>query len=968
MSSKLVAALLATTAVVGLVRVPIAVAQTDQPAASTGLEEIVVTARRREERVQSVPIAITAFSQTDIEKKQIHEIHDLAQNVPSLSMAESQSDSNGLYSGQLRLRGLPGTEIYFDDVPIGNADLQPGTGITHGLSEGFLFDLDDLEVLKGPQGTLFGKNSVGGLISIKPKKPTDDYEGYLKVTFGNYDDKQVEGAVNIPVIQDKLLVRIAGEMQQRDGYTHDVASGQDLDNKNFYAWRASVTLRPTDDIENDFVYDGYWQDTDGSGELVKHYNPNLAFAPLSVLAAGSPAFLGALNAFGIANDPVTLGRGPALTGLFSASTFVQTALGIKAAGGASLYPGSAAVFAEQQALGPRADVGSSIQGIGKDYFYGLTDTATWNITDDITLKNIAAARIFKQLATADFAPLGFPLLNIGVPGNQRIWGDNSVQYTEEFQLQGKSLGDKLTWVAGGYLEYDHPLGNTLLGSAALGATPFGTVGYYQFNIHTRSDAVFAHGTYDLSDYVEGLSVTGGYRYTWDYSSTGSRSTNGVNAITRKSDGTANNCGGTFGNDNNCYQSVNAYFSSYGWNAGVEEQLDPQTLIYVKAGNAYRPGAFNLNVPAQYSKVQPEHDTDVEVGVKSDWDLWGMHARTNADIFHTDYKSIQVSQTVPIKQGNVTKENSINENAASATLEGGEFEATFLPYKGVEIEPHASYLHASYGQYPTAFGAISSGTNTPFDFTPKWQYAVTGTYHLPLDESLGDIAVAVTYSWYGHQYNTQLLGEDYPIQPSYENINARIDWTNVYQYPVDLGFFMTNVQDNVHVIGATALYSSLGFTSVSYNAPRMFGFSAKYHFGAAAEPETAPAAYTPPPAVAPAPSVPNSYLVFFDFNKSDLTPQAVSIVGQAAANAGPAKITQLTVTGHTDTVGSDAYNMRLSRRRAESVAAQLEKDGIPSSEIAIVAKGKRDLLVPTADGVKEPQNRRVQIVYSGGPTS
>ena len=109
-------------------------------------------------------------------------------------------------------------------------------------------------------------------------------------------------------------------------------------------------------------------------------------------------------------------------------------------------------------------------------------------------------------------------------------------------------------------------------------------------------------------------------------------------------------------------------------------------------------------------------------------------------------------------------------------------------------------------------------------------------------------------------------------------------------------------------------------------------------------------------------------MFFDFNKSDLTPQAVSIVNQAAANAGPAHVTQLTVTGHTDTVGSDAYNMRLSRRRAESVAAQLEKDGIASSEIAIVAKGKRDLLVPTADGVKEPQNRRVQIVYDGGPTS
>jgi outer membrane protein OmpA-like peptidoglycan-associated protein len=109
------------------------------------------------------------------------------------------------------------------------------------------------------------------------------------------------------------------------------------------------------------------------------------------------------------------------------------------------------------------------------------------------------------------------------------------------------------------------------------------------------------------------------------------------------------------------------------------------------------------------------------------------------------------------------------------------------------------------------------------------------------------------------------------------------------------------------------------------------------------------------------------MVFFDFNKSDLTSDAIAIVDQAAKNATPAKATELTVTGHTDTVGSDAYNMRLSKRRAESVAAQLEKDGIPASEIEIVAKGKHDLLVPTKDGVREPQNRRVTIVY-GGATS
>ena len=138
-------------------------------------------------------------------------------------------------------------------------------------------------------------------------------------------------------------------------------------------------------------------------------------------------------------------------------------------------------------------------------------------------------------------------------------------------------------------------------------------------------------------------------------------------------------------------------------------------------------------------------------------------------------------------------------------------------------------------------------------------------------------------------------------------------------------------------------------------------------GAGESTVAAAATYTPPPiqAPAPAPSVAHSYMVFFDFNKSDLSPQAVAIVDQAAKNAAPAKATEITVTGHTDTVGSDAYNMRLSRRRAESVAAELEKQGIASSEIEIVAKGKHDLLVPTGDGVREPQNRRVTIVYGGG---
>jgi outer membrane protein OmpA-like peptidoglycan-associated protein len=196
------------------------------------------------------------------------------------------------------------------------------------------------------------------------------------------------------------------------------------------------------------------------------------------------------------------------------------------------------------------------------------------------------------------------------------------------------------------------------------------------------------------------------------------------------------------------------------------------------------------------------------------------------------------------------------------------------------------------------------------------------------------------------------------------LDLRLDWSDVAGYPVDASFFMTNVTDTVAKLGNFGIYTTEGFVSAILNEPRMYGFTLKYRFGPESAPESAPAAYTPPPVAAPAPAVARSYMVFFDFNKSDLTQDAVAIVDQAAKNAGPAKATEITVTGHTDTVGSDAYNMRLSKRRADSVAAQLEKDGIASSEIEIFAKGKRDLLVPTKDGVREPQNRRVTIVYDG----
>jgi iron complex outermembrane receptor protein len=928
-----------------------AAAQSDQPAASgtQGMEEIVVTARRREERLQTVPIAITAFTQAELEQKHVEQLRDLAKAVPSLAVSQTSSDPNSFFSGQVRLRGLAGTEIYFADVPLSSTDYNNATGLTHGLSPGFYFDLDTVEIDKGAQGTLFGRPSIGGLISFQPKRPANQLEGYLQTTFGNYGDKEVEGAVNVPVVPDKLLVRIAGQMQQRDGYTKNLEDGSYLDDRNYYAWRVGVTLRPTDDFENYLLYDGYWQDSHGASNMLARINPKFPLTGLST--SFQPV-------------PLTV-NGKPNPNCFLTVTLSQSGVGAPPGGCGIAYVGAfptlPALLAEQQALGPRTILGRPSSEIGKDYFYGFTDIATWDIADNLALKNIAAARVFKQLGVDDFSSIGLPIAIFGFPGNNHGWNNNEVQYTEELQLSGKALDDRLDWRVGGFLLFDHPLGDTTIVLDGLGSTT-----YNHYSESSRSQAAFAHAIYDLSDWVPNLRFTAGYRYSWDFDSLSERSTTPGDGVTRGPGGIATNCNVPI-HDNNCLSQVDGHFSSFGWNLGLDYQWTPQTLLYVRAGNAYRPGGSILAVQAPYNKYQPEHVTDVELGVKTDYELMGIRGRTNADIYHTDYKAIQVSiditapSQVPGQPPSVVP---ITANAASAYLEGAEIEQTFaLPY-GIDLSGHASYIYTHYDSYPQAFGQVGS---PPFQYIPLFQFAVTPTWHVPIDTAWGEMSASISWSWYGHQSTSPLANEPLNYQPHYENFDIRADWTNVFQQPFDLAFFMTNVTDNLHVVGVIPLQTSAGFSSVAYNAPRMFGFSLKYRFEPNKEEPVPAAPYTPPPVAAVAPA-PRSYLVFFDLNKSDLTAQATQIVDQAASNAGPAKVARLTVTGHTDTVGSDAYNMRLSRRRAESVAARLEKDGISASEIEIVAKGKRDLLVPTADGVREPQNRRVQIVYDGGMNS
>ncbi|HTJ62355.1 MAG TPA: OmpA family protein [Alphaproteobacteria bacterium] len=898
-----------------------AAAQDQATASGGGLEEIVVTARRREEKLQSVPIAITAFTAADIRSKNINTAQDLTVFVPSLIMNNNAGFGSGFsLRGQTASLGAgSGVVAYFAEVPLVNGQTGIGT-FQGGTGPGQFYDLENVQVLNGPQGTLFGRNTTGGAILFTPAKPTNNFEGYAQVTLGSYNWHEFEAAVNVPIVTDKVLLRLAGDVAMRDGYTTDVGPGavhgKDYSNRDYWGFRASLVLRPSDDFENVTIFSSLYRHENGPGVVLAGVNPTGALA-------------------------TTVGLGTALT-----------------------YLG------QQNARGPRQTENSPLSGVDKEWDYGVYNISRWDVADNVAIKNIAAWQVDKNSAfLSDFDGSPFQIQDVQ-PRVGEPWTAASRQYSDELQFSGKAMDDRLQWTIGGYLEYSAPTTTPefdvtqLIDVAPPTPPPAVHVPFYipalirvQEGSTQRSQAAYGQLTYDfggVAPELDGLKLTLGYRYTWDYRSDQSAidiPTFGY-ICALKPGLSAPNCGlGSSGN-----------FHAPTWTAGLDYQITPETLLYVKGSRGYKSGGFNLSTPKQsaFASFKPEYVTDIELGVKSDWEISGVKLRTDLDLFHDDYSNIQRSVTQIING----LSSPVTENAAAATIQGVEFQGTVIPVAGTEISLAYSFIAAKYDSFIDPL--LGSRAGLEFPFVPKNKVSVTAKQEIPIPVEWGDLSLSATYSYQSH-YKGDNSYADVTIIQGYGLLNLRADWRDIFGQPLDVSFFATNVTDELYVTKNFGLYDVFGVNALEYGEPQMFGAQIRYHFGGGSEPEAAPAAYVPPPVVAPAPA-PKSYLVFFDFNKSDLTPQAREIVDTAAKNASANNVTQLTVTGHTDTVGSDAYNMRLSRRRAESVAAQLEKDGVPSSEIAIVAKGKRDLLVPTADGVREPQNRRVQIVFDGGASS
>jgi iron complex outermembrane receptor protein len=731
------------------------------------LDEVIVTARRRDESLQQVPIAITAIDQDALQRQGVNTLTDLQQLVPSAYVTgyahgstqqflsiRGQSES-GLNTGG-GAGGGPAVVGYLSEVPV------PMSG------PGLYYDLQSVDVLKGPQGTLFGRNTTGGAVLFEPQRPDlGKVTGYGQLLAGDYGRVQSEGAINLPLIDGKLAIRIAGEMESREGYTRDVNTGVEYDNRHFQAARIGILFQPTDAVEDYFI---------GNYLAVKEHGPG------AELIAANPAV---------------------------------------SAAGASILT----YLAAQQARGVRAtalDTPELDQGI----FYNLINKTSIKLNDDIRLRNIVSYSGQRIRRDDDEDGTTLVLLDsLGpAPGT---WQVDTTTTTEELQLQGNSASSALNWQTGIYYEDDgtpNPAKQSFTQQVVLLPFYFNTT---DTNLGGTTTGLYGQGTYKLNSLLDGLSFTAGYRYTWDRLHEGYSQTLSATRLSAPGDFCLSLNGGLL--YPNCTVYAAAKHSGDSYTVGFDYQANAATLLYLVSRQGYKSGGFNIvaatvgDVSSPAFSYKPETVRDVEFGIKSEWSVGNMHGRTNIALYNSWYLNAQVNTSELIDN----EQEAVTQNAARATIRGLEIENTLQPTSSTELSLNYSYMDAFYTRYVTPLG--QDLTDLPYAYAPKNKASASARMRLPVPSGIGEVWLGGNFSYQDRVFAGFSAVTPGSYVPSYGLLGLRGDWEKVNGSGLTASVFVTNLADKVYRVANEDLFTTIGTSTTTYGEPRMYGVTLKFQF-------------------------------------------------------------------------------------------------------------------------------------------
>jgi iron complex outermembrane receptor protein len=403
-------------------------------------------------------------------------------------------------------------------------------------------------------------------------------------------------------------------------------------------------------------------------------------------------------------------------------------------------------------------------------------------------------------------------------------GESRNEYvTEELQLQGNWLDNKLNWVLGGFYQNTYPYG-----FQHVRVNQFGIINVSESHLNSTSSAVFGQATLDFgafSEALNGLKFTAGYRYTWDtrhYTISTYQERAGlpcVNVAARAYP--------------NCLARLDRKWKAPTYNFSLDYKVTPDILVYGTARSGFKSGGFNVNANVLIpSSFEPEKVKDIEAGVKADFHVGGMPLRTNVAVFRDKYKDIQRSVFLPNPAGGIL---TFLSNASAATIKGVEAQVTMRPIDDLTIDLTYSYLDATYDDYPnfldSSTGRIVNLAGHRLPFAPEHKYGINVKYDLPVPEEWGDLSVNGSVSYQGHYLTTDQVQPTVYEIGDYSLVNFGVNWKNFAQTPVDVELFMTNALNKKAIAAGQVFYYSAGTADASYIEPRMFGVRLRYTFAA-----------------------------------------------------------------------------------------------------------------------------------------
>ena len=737
-------------------------------AQGAALEEIVVTAQKREESLQDTPVAVSAFTASAIQEKGIDDISEVASFTPNL-VFDTTSPISGLSSGAVVfIRGIGNTDFSLTTDPGVGTYVD---GVYMSRSAGGVLDVLDverIEVLRGPQGTLFGRNTMGGAISITSRKPADEFQGSAELTAGEFDRLDARVSVDLP-LSDQVRATLALSEKNRNGFVDRVLVGDMLGDENKFAFRASLVFEPSDNLDFQLSYDFTKIDEQSAGSTLAGFTPGAGTVGYALATFGDiGAGLADLSQY-ITNgsDDITYATGE--TG---------TDLDINGFSLISVYRG--ANFEMKYTAAQRKTDGG---------FYRDPDNSPHAITETL---------------------------------NPDYEHD---QISHELQLTGAGFNGRLNYVAGLYYFEEDGTDNVFV--PVFLPTPDLAVGFpaaitNRAQVDNNSRAAYLQATWALTETV---SLIGGVRQTRDekdfiYTQYIGADIQGnplpffpgavdENGVFRP--GLAPIVGNGSGTAGDSFSETTFRFS-------IDARLTDSALLYYSFSQGFKSGGFVLRYVEAVADVrtfQPELVDAHEVGFK--WQGLDDRLRLNAAAFYSDYSEVQVTFFD-------TLGGPITANAGTVDIKGLEVELTALLNDRLLLDIGYGYADAGYTKINPISGlSLTLDESATLVNTPENTFNFGAEYTLPAGSN--ELALRVDYAYKDDIFNDS-QNSPFLFQEAYDTLNASVRYA--FGETLELVAFAENLTDERFIESGDSNFG-LGFHEANFNRPREYGVTVRYRF-------------------------------------------------------------------------------------------------------------------------------------------